>query len=62
MKKFEPTNRGRLSDMADTSLVCLPSVGAQDISSLTTGKRLTQDAKPADCKFLTYNSWRTRLL
>lgn len=29
------------------------------LHSLTTGKRLTQAAKPIDCKFLAYNSWRT---
>lgn len=29
------------------------------LHSLATGIRLTQVAKPADCKFLTYNSWRT---
>jgi RRXRR protein len=29
------------------------------LHSLTDGKRLTQKAKPSDCKFLTYNSWRT---
>ena len=41
-------------------------VGGEDIKksrislhSLDTGKRLCQNAKPTDCKFLTYNSWRT---
>lgn len=41
-------------------------VGGEDIKkarvslhSLETGKRLTQQAKPSDCKFLAYNSWRT---
>lgn len=29
---------------------------------LTDGKRLCQNAKPSDCKFLAFNSWRTRLL
>lgn len=29
---------------------------------LCDGKRLTQQAKPAECRFLTYNSWRTTLL
>jgi hypothetical protein len=28
--------------------------------SLETGKRLTQNALPKDCKFITYSSWRTR--
>ncbi len=28
------------------------------LHSLNTGKRLTQNALPADCKFLSYNSWR----
>jgi len=32
------------------------------LHSVTTGKRLTQNAKPSDCQFLTYNSWRVRLL
>lgn len=29
---------------------------------LADGKRLCQNAKPSDCKFLAFNSWRTRLL
>ena len=29
---------------------------------IKTGKRLCQNAKPSDCKFLTYNTWRTRFL
>lgn len=29
------------------------------LHDLSTGKRLTQSAKPSDCKFLAYNSWRT---
>lgn len=29
---------------------------------LRDGKRLTQQAKPEECRFLTYNSWRTKLL
>jgi RRXRR protein len=29
------------------------------LHSLGTGKRLCQNAKPIDCKFLAYNSWRT---
>jgi hypothetical protein len=28
------------------------------LHSVVTGKRLTQQAKPQDCKFLTYNTWR----
>jgi len=32
------------------------------LHSLVDGKRLTQSAKPEDCKFLTYSSWRVRLL
>ena len=32
------------------------------LHSLTDGKRLCQNAKPAECKFLAFNSWRTRLL
>lgn len=28
--------------------------------SLESGKRLTQNASPDDCKFVTYSSWRTR--
>jgi hypothetical protein len=32
------------------------------LHSLLDGKRLTQNAKPEDCKFLTYPSWRVRLL
>lgn len=32
------------------------------LHSLQSGKRLTQQAKPSDCTFLTYNSWRARLL
>lgn len=40
-------------------------VGGEDLKKsrvslhcLSTGKRLTQSAKPTDCKFLAYNSWR----
>lgn len=29
------------------------------LHSLNTGKRLTQNAVPTDCKFLSYNSWRS---
>src|SRR5579875_2891716 len=29
---------------------------------LTDGARLCQNARPSDCKFLAFNSWRTRLL
>lgn len=32
------------------------------LHAIETGKRLTQTAKPQDCVFLTYNSWRTRRL
>lgn len=32
------------------------------LHSAETGKRLTQKAKPSDCKLLAYSSWRTRLL
>jgi RRXRR protein len=29
---------------------------------LSDGKRVTQQARPAECRFLTYNSWRTKLV
>jgi hypothetical protein len=32
------------------------------LHSVVDGKRLTQTAKTAECKFLSYNTWRTRLL
>ena len=32
------------------------------LHSFEDGRRLCQNARPAGCKFLTYNSWRTRLL
>ena len=32
--------------------------GRISLHSLTDGKRLTQNAKPEDCKLLTFNSWR----
>ena len=32
------------------------------LHSLLDGKRLCQNAKPTDCKFLTHSSWRMRLL
>jgi hypothetical protein len=32
------------------------------LRSLEDGKRLCRNAKPSDCKFLAYSSWRTRLL
>lgn len=31
------------------------------LHSLETGKRLTRNIKPVDCKFLTYNTWRTAI-
>jgi hypothetical protein len=31
------------------------------LHSVATGKRLTQTAKPADCCFLTFNTWRSRV-
>jgi hypothetical protein len=34
--------------------------GYISLHSLETGKRLTQNAKPEDCTFLTYSSWRSR--
>lgn len=35
------------------------SKGRVSLHSLTTGKRLTQNAQPSDIKFLSFNSWRT---
>lgn len=32
------------------------------LHSITDGKRLCRNAKPTDCRFLTYNSWKTRIL
>jgi hypothetical protein len=32
------------------------------LHDIATGKRLTQRAKPSKCTFLTYNTWRTRLI
>ena len=32
------------------------------LHTVRTGKRLCQNAKPSDCKFLTYNTWRTCFL
>lgn len=34
--------------------------GRVSLHSVETGKRLCQNAKPQDIKFLTYNTWRTR--
>jgi hypothetical protein len=34
--------------------------GRISLHSLQDGKRLTQNAKPEDCTFLTYSGWRTR--
>jgi hypothetical protein len=31
------------------------------LHSLTDGKRLCQNAKPSECKFLAFNSWRAAL-
>jgi len=36
--------------------------GRISLHSLEDGRRLCRNAKPSDCKFLTYSSWRTRLL
>jgi hypothetical protein len=33
--------------------------GRVSLHHLGSGKRLTQSAKPSECKFLAYNSWRT---
>lgn len=35
--------------------------GRLSLHSVETGKRLCQNAGPRDCKFLTFNSWRTAL-
>jgi hypothetical protein len=32
------------------------------LHSLSDGRRLCQNARPSECKFLAYNSWRARLL
>jgi hypothetical protein len=32
------------------------------LHAVDTGTRLTRRAKPSDCRFLTFNTWRTRLL
>ena len=36
--------------------------GRVSLHQIATGKRLTQNAKPQDVNFLTYNTWRTRFL
>ena len=36
--------------------------GRISLHSEVDGRRLCQNAEPSDCKFLTYSSWRTRLL
>jgi hypothetical protein len=36
--------------------------GRISLHSLEDGKRLCRNAKPSECKFLSYSSWRTRLL
>jgi hypothetical protein len=36
--------------------------GRVSLHAIATGKRLTQNAKPQDVNFLTYNTWRTRFL
>jgi len=38
------------------------SKGRVSLHSVETGKRLCQNAKPQDIKFLTYNTWRTAFL
>ncbi|EDZ68388.1 hypothetical protein NOC27_1715 [Nitrosococcus oceani AFC27] len=32
------------------------------LHAVASGRRLCQNAKPADCRFLTFNTWRTRAL
>ena len=56
--------RGSLVKHVKLGLVYIGGFMKNRISlhAVTTGKRLTQQAKPADCTFLTFNSWRTRLL
>jgi len=54
--------RGSLVKHAKLGLVYVGGFQKDRISlhSVTTGKRLTQTAKPSDCQFLAFNSWRIR--
>ena len=36
-----------------------PSRKVISLHDITTGKRITQNALASECKFLSYNSWRT---
>jgi len=56
--------RGSLVTHPKYGLVYVGGTMAGRISLLAVadGKRLCQNAKPADVRFLTYNAWRTRLL
>jgi hypothetical protein len=56
--------RGSLVAHATRGIVYVGGMLGERIAlhDVQTGKRVTQTAKPQDCDFLTYNTWRTRLL
>jgi hypothetical protein len=56
--------RGSLVKHSKYGLVFIggSSKGRISLHSVETGKRLCQNAKPQDIEFLSYNTWRTRLL
>lgn len=56
--------RGSLVQHPTWGLAYVGGILGERISlhSVATGNRLTQQAKPSDCRFLTFNTWRTRLL
>ncbi len=56
--------RGSLVQHSKLGLVYVGGTSKDRISlhSLADGRRLCQNAVPEDCKFLAFNSWRTRLL
>jgi hypothetical protein len=62
--RSEGFTRGSLVQHIKKGLVYVGGTMAGKISlhDIATGKRLGQSYKPEDCKFLSFNTWRTRLL
>jgi hypothetical protein len=62
--RSEGFTRGSLIQHIKKGLAYVGGTMAGKISlhEISTGKRLGQSYKPEDCKFLSFNTWRTRLL
>jgi hypothetical protein len=62
--RSEGFTRGSLVEHSNKGLAYVggTSNGRISLHEVATGKRLGQNYKPEDCKFLSFNTWRTRLL